>query len=167
MARFLLTGGAGHIGSQVACQAACAGHTVLVYDNLSTGTRLVERWAELVVGDVRDRARVEDTVRRFAPDLTMHFAAKIVVPESVREPLLYYDNNVGGTISLLQALASCGTDRFIFSSTAAVYGIPQAIPVAEEAPLAPINPYGRSKMAVEHLLADLAASGQLRPASLR
>jgi UDP-glucose 4-epimerase len=165
--RVLLTGGAGYIGSHVARCLKGQGHEVIIYDNLSTGSLLVERYAHLVVGDILDGARLDEAFAAYHPDVVMHFAAKIVVPESVEKPLLYYENNVAGSLSLLQAVARHGVDKFVFSSSAAVYGIPGTAVVTEDTPLMPINPYGTSKMMVEMMLSDLAASGKVRFVALR
>ena len=156
--RVLVTGGAGYIGSHVVLALGEAGHQVLVYDNLSTGRREAVLHGELVVGDLADQALLTQTLERFRPDAIMHFAASIEVGESVREPLKYYRNNSANALNLLEAVRAAGIGRFIFSSTAAVYGNPPKVPVGEDAPLKPINPYGASKLVTERMLADLAAA---------
>jgi len=156
--RIFVTGGAGYIGSHVVRQLGEAGYTVLAYDNLSTGNRDAVLYGELVVGDLSDRDTLRKTLERFRPDAVMHFAAAIEVGESVANPLKYYRNNTVNTLGLLEEVTAQGIGRFIFSSTAAVYGEPDTVPVSESAPLIPINPYGASKLMSERLLADLAAA---------
>ena len=129
---------------------------MLTYDNLSTGNRWALLTGELVEGELADREKLAATVREFAPDAVMHFAAAIEVAESVANPLKYYRNNTVNALGLLEILREAKVDRFIFSSTAAVYGIPEKFPVDEGAALLPINPYGASKMMTERILADLA-----------
>ncbi|MCM2265857.1 MAG: UDP-glucose 4-epimerase GalE [Desulfuromonadales bacterium] len=166
--KVFVTGGAGYIGSHVVLALGEAGHEVMVYDNLSTGNRGAVLHGELVVGDLADRALLAATLERFRPDAVMHFAASIEVGESVRDPLKYYRNNSANALNLLEAVRAAGIGRFIFSSTAAVYGNPPVVPVDEEATLAPINPYGASKLVTERMLFDLAAAdGAFRYVSLR
>ncbi len=166
--KILVTGGAGYIGSHVVKALGEAGHSVLTYDNLSTGNRWAVLHGELVEGDLADRDTLRRVMREFQPAAVMHFAASIVVPESVREPLKYYRNNTANALNLLDVMAEQGIGRFIFSSTAAVYGIPTSIPVDEQAPLSPINPYGSAKAMVEQILRDLAfARDDFRYVALR
>jgi len=165
--KILVTGGAGYIGSHVVKMLGELGHQVLVYDNLSTGHDWAVLHGELVVGDLADTALLVRTVDGFSPDAVMHFAAFIQVEESVREPLKYYQNNTANALNLLKAVGSAGVKNFIFSSTAAVYGIPEHNPVSEDAPFMPINPYGMSKVMVEHILKDFSAVSDLRYISLR
>ena len=156
--RVLVTGGAGYIGSHVVKALGEAGAKILVYDNLSTGNAAAVLHGDLVVGDLADRAALDRAIGAFQPEAVIHFAAFIEVGESVRDPLKYYRNNTLNGLNLLEALAGAGVSNFIFSSTAAVYGEPDTIPVGEATPLAPINPYGASKMMTERLLTDLAAA---------
>jgi UDP-glucose 4-epimerase len=156
--KILVIGGAGYIGSHVIKALAEQGHTILTYDNLSTGNCQAVRAGELVVADLADTPRLERIVQTFEPDAVMHFAASIVVSESVRQPLAYYLNNTANTFRLLDVLVRSGVNRFIFSSTAAVYGMPEELPVTEETPFNPINPYGTSKMMTELALRDVASA---------
>ena len=165
--RIFVTGGAGYIGSHVVKALGKEGHELLVYDNLSTGHEWAVLSGRLLRGDLADRTAIREALRDFRPEAVMHFAASIQVEESVREPLAYYRNNVVHTLNLLEAMRETGTARFLYSSTAAVYGIPETIPVDERAPLRPINPYGASKVMVEQILADLAAAGDFRYCALR
>jgi UDP-glucose 4-epimerase len=163
----LVTGGAGYIGSHVVRQLGEAGHRVVALDNLSTGFRDAVLYGDLVEGDTGDEALVQDTLARYAVDTVMHFAAHTVVPESVADPLKYYGNNTCSTRSLLAACQSHGVRRFVFSSTAAVYGMPVSGIAAEDTPTAPINPYGWSKLMSEQMLRDLSAASQMRYVILR
>jgi UDP-glucose 4-epimerase len=166
--RVLVTGGAGYIGSHVVLALGLAGYEVLTYDNLSTGNRDAVLAGGLVVGDLADKDLLTSTLEDFRPDAVMHFAASIEVGESVGNPLKYYRNNSVNALNLLEALRTTGTGQMIFSSTAAVYGNPEKLPVTEGAPLQPINPYGSSKMMTERILADYAlAEAGFRYVSLR
>jgi UDP-glucose 4-epimerase len=166
--RIIVTGGAGYIGSHVVKVLGEKGYDILTYDNLSTGNKWAVLHGKLVVADLSDSDALESAIKGFKPDAVMHFAASIVVPESVREPLKYYRNNTLNAIHLLEALQKFGINTLLFSSTAAVYGIPEASPVNEEALLHPINPYGSSKMMTECVLKDLSAAKQeFRYVSLR
>ena len=165
--RIFVTGGAGYIGSHVVKALGKERHELLIYDNLSTGHEWAVLSGRLLRGDLADRPAVREALRDFRPDAVMHFAASIQVEESVREPLAYYRNNVINTLNLLEAMRETGTARFLYSSTAAVYGIPETIPVDERAPLRPINPYGASKVMVEQVLADLAVASDFRYCALR
>jgi UDP-glucose 4-epimerase len=167
MTKILVTGGAGYIGSHVVKALGESGYRVLTYDSLVSGHPWAVLYGELVVGDLLDTGKLEKTIADFRPDAVMHFAAHIVVPESVSQPLKYYRNNVQGSFSLLAAMAKMGVRKLIFSSTAAVYGIPLQVPVAEEAILQPINPYGWSKAMVEQVLRDSSAAGEIDYVSLR
>lgn len=165
--KILVTGGAGYIGSHMVRTLGEAGHDVMVYDNLSTGHRESVLSGRLVVADLSDTAALDALLRAEQFDAVAHFAAHIVVDESVREPLKYYRNNFVNALNLIEACLRHRVDRFIFSSTAAVYGIPENIPVNEAEPLMPINPYGASKAMVEQALKDVSAATSLRYAALR
>ncbi|WP_461828695.1 UDP-glucose 4-epimerase GalE [Aquifex sp.] len=168
MKRILVTGGAGYIGSHTVKLLGERGYELLVYDNLSTGNEWAVLYGRLVKADLADKETLRKVFEEFRPDAVIHFAAYIVVPESVREPLKYYRNNVANTLNLLEVMEEFGVKNFIFSSSAAVYGIPEEIPISEEAPLNPINPYGETKATVERILRDLKNSGKdFRYISLR
>ena len=163
----MVTGGAGYIGSHVVKALGTLGHEICVIDNLSTGHEWAVLYGRLIKGDLDDRGFLEQVMKEFRPDAVMHFAAFIQVEESVREPLKYYRNNVINTLNLLEIMRGHAVRYFIYSSTAAVYGIPSHIPVDEAAPMNPINPYGCSKSMVEKILADLAAASDFAYVSLR
>jgi UDP-glucose 4-epimerase len=163
----LVTGGAGYIGSHVVQQLVARGEHVVVIDNLSTGFRDAVRGAELVVGSVGDRTLVARTLRKHHVEAVMHFAAHTVVPESLSDPLKYYGNNTCNTQSLLACCAAAGVGRFIFSSTAAVYGVTDNGIADEDTPTQPINPYGASKLMSERMLRDFCATGAMRHVTLR
>jgi len=165
--KVLVTGGAGYIGSHVTRQLRERGIEVVVYDNLSSGHAWAVQDAQLIEGDLADRQRLEQLLLAHRFDAVLHFAAHIVVPESVQDPLKYYANNTVNTFGLLEACHRHGIRHFVFSSTAAVYGIPSQMPITETAALAPINPYGASKMMSERMLFDLGAASDLRYVSLR
>ena len=163
--RVLVTGGAGYIGSHAARALARRGHEVIVYDNLSTGHRELARGFRLIEGGVGDAAALRPALAGI--DAIMHFAAKSLVPESVRDPRKYFDNNVRDGIVLLNTCIDAGVKRFIFSSTAAVYGVPETSPITEDARKQPVNPYGFSKLAFEYALQSYDAAYGLRFMSLR
>lgn len=163
----LVTGGAGYIGSHVARQLAEEGYGVVVLDNLSTGFAEAVLDGELVVGDTSDRELVTRLIKERNIGAVLHFAAHIVVPESVAEPLKYYGNNTCKTRALLESCHENGVEKFIFSSTAAVYGIPEGSAADEKSTLAPINPYGLSKLMSEWMLRDLGAASTMRYVALR
>jgi UDP-glucose 4-epimerase len=166
--RVFVTGGAGYIGSHVVKLLGEQGYELLTYDNLTSGHRESVLYGDLVEGDLADTAFVGKTLDSFKPDAVMHFAALIRVEESVIKPLDYYENNSVNTLRLLKALVDRNIQSFIFSSTAALYGIPEAVPVDEDTPLRPINPYGSSKMVTEFVLQDMdAAYKDFRYVSLR
>jgi UDP-glucose 4-epimerase len=164
----LVTGGAGYIGSHMVWHLVDGGETVVVLDNLSSGFRwAVSPEAALVEGDCGDEALVGRLIREHRVDAIIHFAGSIVVPESVVDPLGYYLNNTVRSRALIAAAVAGGVRPFIFSSTAAVYGMPATTPVGEDAPLLPVSPYGRSKMMTEMMLADTAAAHDLAYVALR
>jgi UDP-glucose 4-epimerase len=163
----LVTGGAGYIGSHVVQQLAQAGERIVVLDNLGRGFRQAVTAGELVVGEVGDYALVSRLLSSAEVDTVMHFAAHTIVPESVAQPLKYYGNNTCATRGLLQACAEYGVKNFVFSSTAAVYGMPENGYADEESPTRPINAYGTSKLMSEWMLRDLAAISELRYVALR
>jgi UDP-glucose 4-epimerase len=165
--KVLVTGGAGYIGSHVVRQLAQAGHDIVVFDNLSTGYRWAVTAGELVVGDLADESAVNDLFSEHRFEAVLHFAANIVVPESVANPLKYYSNNTRNTLNLLKAIERHQVPYVVFSSTAAVYGMPEQTVLTEDLPLAPINPYGASKMMSERMIMDLAAASDLNYVILR
>jgi len=163
----LVTGGAGYIGSHVVRQLGEAGETVVILDNLSTGFRDAVLFGDFVEGNVGDRALVAKILADYRVGTVMHFAAHTIVPESVENPLKYYGNNTCSTRNLLECCRDAGIAHFVFSSTAAVYGIPDSGIAAEESPTAPINPYGTSKLMSEWMLRDLSAATPLAHVALR
>ena len=150
--RVLVTGGAGYIGSHSCKALAAAGHDPIVYDNLSTGHREFVKWGAFEQGDIRDAARLRDVLDRYRPELVMHFAALAYVGESVKDPARYYDVNVTGMATLLEAMRAASVGRLVFSSTCATYGEPQAMPIEETFAQQPINPYGFTKLVAEKML---------------
>ena len=158
----LVTGGAGYVGSHACKALARHGFTPIAYDDLACGHEDAVRWGPLERGEIADRARLDEVIARHRPAGIMHFAAFIAVGESVADPGRYYRNNVGGSLNLLEAARDHGIGAFVFSSTAAVYGIPDAVPIPEGAPKQPINPYGHSKWMVECMLRDFAAAHGLK-----
>jgi UDP-glucose-4-epimerase GalE len=165
--RILVVGGAGYIGSHTVRHLARSGHEVWVYDNLVHGHRAAVPEGRLIEGDLGDVAKLESALRGGAIDAVMHFAAFTSVPESVSDPARYYRNNVVGALNLLDAMRAAGVGKIVFSSTAAVYGVPDEVPIPETAPNRPINPYGFTKLAIERALADYASAYGLGTASLR
>ena len=155
----LVTGGAGYIGSHVVRQLGNAGETVLVLDNLSTGFDAAVTAGELIVGDTGDATLLQKIFTDHEIDSIMHFAAHTIVPESVADPLKYYRNNTAASRTLLEVAARHGVKHVVFSSTAAVYGIPAGGKASEDSPTQPINPYGTSKLMTEWMLRDLSAAG--------
>src|SRR6266852_5177429 len=151
MTSVLVTGGAGFIGSHTCKALRSVGFAPVAYDNLSRGNAEAARWGELVIGDLADRSLLRETLLRHRPAAVVHFAAFAYVGESTENPLLYYRNNVGGTAELLDAVRECGVRHIVFSSSCAVYGVPPAVPITETSPLAPINPYGTTKMICERM----------------
>lgn len=166
--KVLVTGGAGYIGSHTVLALKAAGLEVVVYDSLVTGFRAaVPAGTPFVAGDIRDRELLCATLRSQRVDAVVHFAASSLVGESMTEPSKYYNNNVAGTLALLDAMRDCGVGKIVFSSTAAVYGEPERWPITEDMPAAPTNVYGRTKLAIEHMLADFAMAYGLAYVSLR
>ncbi len=166
--RVLVTGGAGYVGSHCVRALCDDGVDVVVFDSLAAGHReAVDTRATLIVGDLADAGLVDSTLAGGGYDAVMHFAALADVGESVREPLKYYKNNVGATLTLLGQMRDHGVKSFVFSSTCAVYGIPSSVPIAEGTPRKPISPYGRSKLAIEWALEDCAKAWGLAATSLR
>lgn len=164
----MVTGGAGYIGSHAVLALLDSGWRVVVLDNLVTGFDwAVDQRAKLVVANVADDDKVRAAIRDHGVTAIMHFAGSVVVPESVSDPLKYYRNNTAASRSLIESAVSEGVKHFIFSSTAATYGIPEVVPVREDSPQLPINPYGMSKLMTEHMLRDVAAAHPLNFAALR
>jgi UDP-glucose 4-epimerase len=166
--RVLVTGGAGYIGSVVAAELLQSGHEVVIYDNLSRGHRqAVPKKAELVVGELADRAGLDQLFRPRTIDAVMHFAALIEAGESMKAPETFFRNNTANALTLLEAMLATGVKRFVFSSTAALYGNPERTPIEEDDLLRPTNAYGESKLLVERMLAWFHQIHGLRYASLR
>ncbi len=165
--KVLVCGGAGYIGSNMTAILADAGSEPVVFDNLSTGHRSAVDPAEFVEGDLANRKLLIDTLRKYEIEAVMHFAAFIEVGESIQAPLKYYHNNVYCTQNLLSAMEEASIDKFVFSSTAAVYGIPEKVPITEDSPKLPINPYGETKLAAERMCHHQSQAGKLRYATLR
>jgi UDP-glucose-4-epimerase GalE len=165
--KILVTGGAGYVGSHTAKLLAAEGHLVFVYDNLSNGHQRAVVAGDLVVGDLLERDKLTDLMARQQIEAVVHFAALAYVGESVSEPAKYYQNNVVGTLSLLEAMRSAGVRRIVFSSTCATYGVPQHVPIAENHPQWPVNPYGFTKLAIERALADYCHAYDFGYAALR
>jgi len=153
--KVLVTGGAGYIGSHTCLRLSEAGFQPVVYDNLSNGWAEFVQWGPLEVGDIRDAARLDEVFAKHQPVAVIHFAALIEVGESVKHPGRFYENNVGGAISLIEAARRADVKAFVFSSTCATYGDPVRVPMDEGHPQAPLNPYGRTKLMIEQTLADL------------
>jgi len=163
----LVTGGAGYVGSHVCLALARFGFSPIVYDNLSNGHAAFVQWGELEIGDIRDASRLDEVIARHKPRAILHFAALIEVGESLREPGRFYDNNVAGAITLIERARLGGIGYMVFSSTCATYGNPVRLPIAEDHPQVPINPYGRSKLMIEQALADYSTYAGFRSVSLR
>jgi UDP-glucose-4-epimerase GalE len=163
----LVTGGAGYVGCHACKALAAAGHRPVVYDNLSRGHREAVRWGPLVEGDLHDASRLAAALRDHRIDAVMHFAAFAYVGESVSEPDKYYRNNVGGTLALLDAMRAAGVEQIVFSSTCAVYGVPDSVPIRETTAKAPLNPYGETKLAIERALHWYGEAYGLRSMALR
>jgi UDP-glucose 4-epimerase len=164
----LVTGGAGYIGSHAVLALLDAGYPVVVIDNLVTGFRwAVDPRATFVQGSIDDDSLVRHTLEQHEVGAIMHFAGSIIVPESVENPLKYYRNNTAASRALIDSAIACGVRHFIFSSTAATYGMPETMPITEQTPTNPINPYGRSKLMTEQMLADVAQAHPLNYCALR
>ncbi len=163
----LVIGGAGYIGSHACVALADSGYCPIVYDNLSLGRRDFVRWGPFLHGDIRDTGYLTKAIRDNAVVGVMHFAALAAVGESVSEPDKYYDLNVGGTLSVLEAMRGAGVPPLVFSSTCAIYGEPAAMPIAEHSPKVPINPYGRTKLICEQMMTDYCAAYRQRSIALR
>jgi UDP-arabinose 4-epimerase len=163
----LVTGGAGYIGSHTCKALAAAGYVPVTYDNLSEGNRWAVQWGPFERGDVLDAGRLHEVFKAHRPAGVLHFAALALVGESVREPSVYYRTNVAGTINLLDACRIHEVPAFVFSSTCAVYGMPDRTPIGEDTPTLPINPYGASKLMIERILDDYDRAYGLRHAALR
>jgi UDP-glucose-4-epimerase GalE len=167
MSTILVTGGAGYIGSHVCKALSAKGYLPITYDNLSRGNRWAVRWGPLEEGDIADGGRVRALLEKYDPVALMHFAAYAYVGESMQRPLDYYRNNVADTTVLLQALIDFRLLPVVFSSSCATYGLPERVPIPEDHPQQPINPYGQSKLMVERMLVDLHTAHALRPVALR
>ena len=167
MSSVLVTGGAGYVGSHACKALAAAGYRPIVYDDLSTGHPDLVKWGPLEEGTLLDADHLADVLARHRPIAALHFAARSLVGESVRDPAAVYRTNVAATLTLLDALRRFGIEVLVFSSTCATYGLPQRVPITEETPQAPINPYGWSKLMVERVLGDHGAAYGLQWAALR
>jgi UDP-arabinose 4-epimerase len=167
MKNILVTGGAGYIGSHACKALAQAGYVPVTFDNLVFGHRWAVQWGPLVEGDILDREALDRAFLEFKPQAVMHFAAFAYVGESMSNPGKYYRNNVAGTLTLLEAMRDHQVDQLVFSSTCAIYGDPQFVPITEDHPRNPVNPYGASKWMVERMLDDFAAAHALRSIRLR
>lgn len=165
--KVLVTGGAGYIGSQACKQLADAGTEPVVFDNLSTGYEEFVKWGPLVKGDLSNGELLRETIREHRPGAVLHFAAASLVGDSIRDPGFYFRNNVGGTLSLLEAMRDTGLTEIVVSSSCAVYGIPDQLPITEDLPLNPISPYGASKMFMERLCHDFEIAHGIRWIALR
>jgi len=165
--RILVCGGAGYIGSNMTAMLKAEGHEPIVFDNLRTGHRSAVGHAEFVEGDLADYELLVKTLKKYKIETVMHFAALIEVSESVQVPLKYYRNNLSNTQTLLSAMEERGAEKFVFSSSAAVYGTPKEVPITEDSPKEPINPYGQTKLAVERMCYYQSQTGKLRYAALR
>ena len=166
----LVTGGAGYIGSHACKALAAGGYEPVVYDDLSNGYAAAVRWGELEIGDVRDKSRLAEVVKKYRPESVIHFAGLIEVGRSVREPDVFWDHNLNGVATVLQVMRGAGIRRIVFSSTAACYGRPEAAPLhmlSEDLPTMPINPYGDSKLAAERLISASSRAYGLEGVCLR
>ena len=167
MTNVLVTGGAGYIGSHACKVLAKAGYTPVTYDNLIYGHTWAVKWGPFEEGDILDRQRLDEVIDNYKPEAVMHFAAFAYVGESVENPGKYYRNNVAGSLTVLEAMRDHGIRNIVFSSTCAVYGNPETIPIPEDHPTKPINPYGFSKFTVERMLEDFSNIHDMRFVSMR
>ncbi len=163
----LVTGGAGYIGSHACKALSKAGYLPVAYDNLVYGHDWAVKWGPLERGDILDRARLDEVINQYNPTAIMHFAAFAYVGKSVTDPGKYYRNNTAGALTLMEAARDHGIQRFVFSSSCATYGMPERLPIREDAPQNPINPYGASKLMVERMLADFDVAHGLKSIALR
>jgi UDP-glucose-4-epimerase GalE len=163
----LVTGGAGYIGSHFCKMAKKHGYVPVSYDNLSTGFEKLVKWGDFVKGDLRDYELLRKIFDRYKPVSVVHFSAYSQVKESMRDPYKYYENNVCSTLNLLKAIVDSNVENLIFSSTAAIFGRPETMPISENAPKNPINPYGKTKLVIENMLEDFESGYGLRYTSLR
>lgn len=167
MSTVLVTGGAGYIGSHTCKALARAGHRPVAYDNLVYGHDWAVKWGPLERGDILDAARLRTVMQTSGASAVIHLAAFAYVGESVTDPAKYYRNNVIGTLTLLEAMRGCGIDKLVFSSTCATYGAPDMLPITEDMPQNPVNPYGASKLMIERILADYQPAYGLKSVALR
>lgn len=167
MAVVLVTGGAGYVGSHACKALATAGHTPVTYDNLSRGHREAVKWGPLEVGDLLEKDRLTEVMARHNPVAVMHFAALAIVSESVSHPERYFLNNIEGTRNLLDEMKAANIRRLVFSSTCAIYGIPDTVPISESESAKPISPYGESKLRVEQMLSSRKETDRLSSIALR
>lgn len=167
MSNVLVTGGAGYIGSHVAKELLRQGHHPIIYDNLQAGHRKAVKDARFIKGDLSDQGKLKDTFKTHTINAVMHFAADSLVGESVQKPIKYFNNNVKNSIKLIEIIKEFRINKFVFSSSAAVYGEPQEIPITEEAPCSPTNPYGETKLIFERVLQAYHEAGILNFISLR
>ena len=163
--KVLVTGGSGYVGSSAVRELAAAGHEVVIYDNLSTGHRKLSSGFQLVEGDIADKDKLRPLLRGM--DAVLHFAASAYVGESFANPRKYFRNNVESALALMDAVLESDVRQFVFSSSCAVYGIPQSLPIVESSPKEPVNPYGATKLFFERVLAAYGASHGLRSVALR
>jgi UDP-arabinose 4-epimerase len=167
MARILVTGGAGYIGSHVCKELSEYGFEAVAFDNLSTGHRELVKWGPLIEGDVGDRDSIEAAIREVRPEAILHFAADSLVGESMTHPGKYYRNNVVGSLTLLEAMVATGVSRIVLSSTCATYGIPEQTPIGEDTPQNPINTYGRTKLVIERMIDAFEMAHGMKSVCLR
>lgn len=165
--RVLVTGGAGYIGSHTCKALAKRGYVPVVYDNLVYGHQDLVKWGPFEVGDILDRKRINQVIERYKPSAIIHFAAYAYVGESVEDPSKYYRNNVTGSLTMLEAMRDHQIENIVFSSSCSMYGVPRYVPIPEQHPIAPINPYGRTKAIVEQMLQDFDSAYGIKSVSLR